>query len=172
MNIKEIKEHKYSPLWNTDASDMLDELMIEELNEFNKDLEEFTEFFESRDAYLKENIPILLEYAKQHILYFKELDVTKLNELTDFPTIDRSILAVAPWKLILDDLDYSNLLIYNTAGTTGEPVSVPHHPVSVGAYCTLIKGALSFWDIFPDFSPDKVGIALIGFQKNTVTFPK
>ena len=171
MNLDEIKEHEHSPIWNTKASDMLDEEMLDQVNDYDLDLEEYTKDLDSRNKYLKENIPRLLEYAKRHIAYIKESDTSKLNELTDFPTTDRSILAAKPWKLIPDDLDYSDLIVYNTAGTTGEPVSVPQHPISVAAYCTLIKRALSFWDIYPDFSPEKIGIALIGFQKNTVTFP-
>lgn len=171
MDLKEIREHQYSPIWNTNASDMLEEQMIEEVTEYTQDLKKYTKSQEIRDLYLKENIPKLLDYAKKHISYFKELEIDKLRDITVFPTTNRSILATAPWKLIPDDLDYSKLIIYYTAGTTGEPVSVPQHPISVAAYGTLINRALSFWNIYPDFSPNKVGIALVGFQKNTVTFP-
>jgi len=171
MELKEIKEHKHSPKWNTEADDMLDEQMVDDINEFNQELEEYTKDIETRNNYLKNNIPKLLDYAKRHIQYIKELDTSRLNKLTDFPTTNRTILATTPWKLIPDDLDYSGLVVYNTAGTTGEPVSVPQHPISVAAYCSLVQRALSFWGITPEFSPEKVGIALVGFQKNTVTFP-
>ncbi|MHA1299701.1 MAG: phenylacetate--CoA ligase family protein [Candidatus Helarchaeota archaeon] len=171
MDIKEIKEHEHSPIWNTEADDMLDEQTLSELDEFDEELNEYTKNLEARSSYLKENIPRLLDYAKKHIQYIKEKDISKFANLSDFPTTDRSILAATPWKLVPDDLDYSKLIVYNTSGTTGEPVSVPQHPLSVAAYVSLIKRVLAFWDIKTDFSPDKVGIALVGYQKHTVTFP-
>ncbi len=171
MDLKEIKEHEHGPKWNTEADDMLDEDDLGQINEFRQELDEFTKSLESRSSYLKDHIPKLLEYAKKHVQYIREMDPSKLKALTDFPTTNRSILASQPWKLVPDDLDYSGLIVYNTAGATGEPVSVPQHPISVAAYCSLILRALSFWGIIPDFSPNNVGIALVGFQKNTVTFP-
>ncbi|MFX1453283.1 MAG: phenylacetate--CoA ligase family protein [Promethearchaeota archaeon] len=171
MDLKEIKEHKHAPKWNSEATDMLDEGMVEEVLEFTEELNEYTKSMESRKAYLQENIPRMLNYAKNHIQYIKEMKLPESSSLTDFPTTNRSILASKPWKLVPDDLDYSGLIVYNTAGTTGEPVSVPQHPISVAAYCNLLLRALSFWGIEPKFFPEKVGIALVGFQKHTITFP-
>ncbi len=86
------------------------------------------------------------------------------------PTSSRADLAVAPWKFVPYDQPLDRLVIYRTAGTTGHPISVPHHPVAIRFYEAMIETALAYHGIKLEAGPLDVAALLIGAQIRTYTY--
>lgn len=86
------------------------------------------------------------------------------------PTTSRATLAAEPWLLVPDDIDIERMIIYRTAGTTGHPIVVPHHPIAVRLYEPLIEYALERHGA--RFQPEGGSVAcfLVGAQIRTYTY--
>jgi phenylacetate-CoA ligase len=86
------------------------------------------------------------------------------------PTTSRRDLALAPWDFVPDDEPVDRLVIYRTAGTTGHPISVPHHPLAVRLYEPMIELALARHGARLEPTPDAAACFLIGAQIRTYTY--
>ena len=69
-----------------------------------------------------------------------------------------------------DDEPLERLIIYRTAGTTGHPVAVPHHPLAVRCYEPMIDFALERHGAAVEFDPASVACFLVGAQIRTYTY--
>jgi phenylacetate-CoA ligase len=124
---------------------------------------------------LQSSVEKLLGNSLDHVIFYQRLKrarqlLPRCDHLQEFPPITRSDLAKEPWSFVPDNIDYSDMVIYNTTGTTGHPFEVPQHPVSVAMYGSLIKDCLNRWGIKVEFAPDHVAIALVGYQQSTLSF--
>jgi phenylacetate-CoA ligase len=86
------------------------------------------------------------------------------------PTTCRADLATAPWDFVPDDQPLDRLVIYRTAGTTGHPIAIPHHPWSVACYLPMLEHALAAHRVHIDPGSDTVACALLSFQVMTYTY--
>lgn len=86
------------------------------------------------------------------------------------PTTSRRDLAATPWEFVPDGADLERLVIYRTAGTTGHPIQVPHHPRAIGCYEALIERALLAHGVQLRFDPRAVGCFLVSAQVKTYTY--
>jgi phenylacetate-CoA ligase len=92
------------------------------------------------------------------------------RDWNSLPTTSRRDLAVAPWEFVPDDEPLDRLIIYRTAGTTGHPISVPHHPRAIRSYEPLIEIALERHGASPHFAAESVACFLVGAQIRTYTY--
>jgi phenylacetate-CoA ligase len=88
----------------------------------------------------------------------------------ELPTTSRIDLAVRPWEFVPDDAPLDRLIIYRTAGTTGHPISVPHHPLAVRCYEPMLEFALERHGLTPRFDARSVACLLVGAQIRTYTY--
>jgi phenylacetate-CoA ligase len=86
------------------------------------------------------------------------------------PTTSRADLAREPWEFVPVDAPLDRMVIYRTAGTTGHPITVPHHPIAIRLYEPLIEHALERYGVKPAFGPDAVACFLVGAQIRTYTY--
>ncbi len=86
------------------------------------------------------------------------------------PTTSRADLAREPWEFVPIDAALDRMVIYRTAGTTGHPITVPHHPIAVRLYEPLLEHALERHGVKPEFGPDTVACFLVGAQIRTYTY--
>jgi phenylacetate-CoA ligase len=86
------------------------------------------------------------------------------------PTTSRRDLALSPWEFVPDDEPLDRLIIYRTAGTTGHPISVPHHPLAIRCYEPLLEFALARHAARPEFNAEQVACFLVGAQIRTYTY--
>jgi len=86
------------------------------------------------------------------------------------PTTSRADLALAPWDFVPIDERLDRMVIYRTAGTTGHPITVPHHPLAVRLYEPLVEHALRRHGVAPAFHPGMVACFLVGAQVRTYTY--
>ena len=53
------------------------------------------------------------------------------RDWADIPTLSREDIAVRVESLVPLDADLSRMIVYDTSGTTGHAMVVPHHPAAV-----------------------------------------
>jgi phenylacetate-CoA ligase len=92
------------------------------------------------------------------------------RDWSTLPTTSRIDLATRPWEFVPDDEPLDRLIIYRTAGTTGHPISVPHHPFAVRCYEPLLEFALARFGAKPEFDERSVACLLVGAQIRTYTY--
>lgn len=88
----------------------------------------------------------------------------------ELPTTSRADLAMRPWEFVPDEEPLDRLIIYRTAGTTGHPISVPHHPFAVRCYEPMLEFALERFGAEPVFDEQSVACLLVGAQIRTYTY--
>jgi phenylacetate-CoA ligase len=86
------------------------------------------------------------------------------------PTTSRQDLALSPESFVPDGESLDRLIVYRTAGTTGHPIAVPHHPRAVGAYEPLLEYAISRHGARAEFAAGRVAAFLVGAQIRTYTY--
>jgi len=89
---------------------------------------------------------------------------------TDLPTTDRSDLNREPWSFVPDTQPLDDLIIYNTSGVTGHPLSILTHPDTLALYIPLLRAALAARNAALEGGPDRIAIALVCDQKQTYTY--
>ncbi|TBR24840.1 phenylacetate--CoA ligase family protein [bacterium] len=99
---------------------------------------------------------------------FKGLDPAR--HWDEVPASSRADLAEAPALFVPDDEPLDRLVVYRTAGTTGHPVSVPHHPLAVASYLPLLEFALERHGLREDFRALPAACCLVGHQTHTYTY--
>lgn len=87
------------------------------------------------------------------------------------PTCGREDLAVRVERLVPWAEDLSRLIVYDTSGTSGHVLRVPHHPRAMAQSHALMEYALSRHGATPDLSSDRVACFNVGAQEaRTVVF--
>src|SRR3954468_12372580 len=137
--LKRLHEHPDAPRFNYVAGDRL-------RPEDRPVVEAFRETFRAsrgpRDVNPLPPILARIERLRESTPYFRRVIPPGLNLSRDWhaiPTCSRAELALKPWEFVPDDEPLDRLIIYRTAGTTGHPISVPHHPLAIRAYEPMIE---------------------------------
>jgi phenylacetate-CoA ligase len=115
-----------------------------------------------RVASWRERVP----WVREHLAAGLDLE----RDWDRLPTTSRRDLALSPWEFVPDDEPLDRLVIYRTAGTTGHPISVPHHPLAIRCYEPLLELALQRHGARPEFDAASVACFLVGAQIRTYTY--
>jgi phenylacetate-CoA ligase len=168
--LKRLHEHPDAPRFNYVAGDRL-------RADDRPEIERFREALHARRARRDESIPqeILerVERLRNIVPFFRRQirdGVVLSREWHAIPTSSRADLAARAWEFVPDDEDLDRLIIYRTAGTTGHPISVPHHPIAIRFYEPMIEYALQRHGARITFDEDSVGCFLVGAQVRTYTY--
>lgn len=164
--LNELQQSPYAPRFNHAAGDRIEEHDLAQLKKFRERLASSPIMSEPSDE-LKERVGNWLK----HVPLFRKRARGSIGDWISIPTMSRQELAERPELLVPDDAELDRLIIFRTAGTTGHPLLVPHHPQATAAYQILIEQALKSCGISPRFELGRMGCYLIGAQKNTVTYP-
>lgn len=168
---KRLVEHPDAPLFNYAAGDRLAEADLGALDAFRASLRTGC----GPRGHGAPERPILERVAALAALVpsfrgrlLKGLDPTR--HWAEVPTTSRADLAEAAWAFVPDDQSLERLIIYRTAGSTGHPISVPHHPWAVACYLPLLELALERHGVTEDFRGVAAACFLIGAQTHTYTY--
>lgn len=170
-----LQEHPDAPRFNYATGDRLREEDLPTLERFREALSEERDGVGaarrpgppsasviSRVAAWREIVP----WFRQRLASFRDFEA----EWEKMPTTSRADLALAPWDFVPADAPLGRLVIYRTAGTTGHPITVPHHPIAIRLYEPMIEHALVRHGVRPDFQPGTAACFLIGAQIRTYTY--
>jgi phenylacetate-CoA ligase len=168
--LERLREHPDAPRFNYVTGDRLHPEDLEPIARFREELAslrgprgpEPPPWIVGRLAALRELVPFFRERIP------RRLDLER--DWTAIPTTSRRDLALAPWDFVPDDEPLDRLVIFRTAGTTGHPISVPHHPVAIRSYEPLIELALERHGARPALDARTVACFLVGAQVRTYTY--
>jgi phenylacetate-CoA ligase len=168
--IRRLCEHPHAPRFNYATGDRLWPSDLPRIAQFRDALQA------SRGAGSGSPPPELLERVdrwRRTVPWLREqvpLDVCLDRDWHALPTSSRADIALAPWKFVPDDEPLERLVIYRTAGTTGHPITVPHHPLAIRCYEPMIEFVLRRYGALPAFDQESVGCFLVGAQIRTYTY--
>jgi phenylacetate-CoA ligase len=168
--LRRLREHPHAPRFNYTTGDRLHPEDLDDMGQFRQQLHgerrpgslEPPPGIVQRIAALRERVPFLRSRIPAGI--------DLMQQWTSLPTSSRQDLALTPWEFVPDDEPLDRLVIYRTAGTTGHPVTVPHHPFAIRCYEPMIAFALGRHGIRPRFDAETVACFLVGAQVRTYTY--
>jgi phenylacetate-CoA ligase len=168
--IRTLREHPDAPRFNYETGDRLHPEDLDPIERFRERLHSArgprttkppSEILERLNRW-RRVVPFLRRNIAPELDL--ELDWDRL------PTTSRADVALRCWEFVPDDEPLERLIIYRTAGTTGHPVAVPHHPVAVRCYEPMIDFALERHGVKVAFDPHSVACFLVGAQIRTYTY--
>lgn len=169
--VARLREHPDAPRFNYATGDRLRREDLALIDKFRENLRSL------RGARSHGSPPpeILQRVAEMrvHVPFFRKHIPNGMNLERDWqalPTSSRADLAVAPWEFVPDNEPLDRLVIYRTAGTTGHPITIPHHPLAVRCYEPMIEYALESHGATPIFDSKTVACFLVGAQIRTYTY--
>jgi phenylacetate-CoA ligase len=168
--LRRLREHPDAPRFNYVTGDRLHSEDLPEMERFRERLHSERG---PRSAGPPPAIVRWLAGLRHRVPFFRENIPAHLDLERDWaalPTTSRLRLALAPWDFVPDDEPLDRLIIYRTAGTTGHPISVPHHPRAVRFYEPMIEFALARHGARPCFDAQSVACLLVGAQVRTYTY--
>ncbi len=171
--LNQMSQSAAAPIFNHTAGDRIQKEDLIPLDQFRTDLSKAV-LMRIPDQHLLDRVEKCLSTVplyRERIGKTRDLTRDLTKDWHQLPTISRKEIAEHPELLVPDDQDLKRLIVYRTAGTTGHPLLVPHHPQAAAAYQVLIDEALKRCGIQANFEAGRVACFLIGAQKKTLTYP-
>ncbi|MBN2431017.1 MAG: hypothetical protein JXQ27_06050 [Acidobacteria bacterium] len=93
-----------------------------------------------------------------------------VREWPHLPTMNRDDLVRRPESLLPAGADLTRLIVYDTSGTTGHALRVPHHPLANAFNLLLLEWLLLRYGIRLETGPGHTAAINVCAQARTVTF--
>ena len=168
-NLKRIQEHEAAPRWNVRIGDRLEKEDLASYDRFRKKVLSNTTFSKKIPLHLIEWI----ETQREKVVLFREaipqgFDVQK--DWAHIPTMSREDIACRPEDIVPRGESLDRLIVYDTSGTTGHALVVPHHPQAVALNHALAEYVLKRHGVEAEFSANSVACLNICAQRKTHVF--
>ena len=168
--IRNLRQHPDAPRFNYVTGDRLHPADLDPLAHFRQSLRSARAIRrrEVPDEILErfERLRTLVPHLRRTIPAGADL----ARDWETLPTTSRVDLALRPCQFVPDDQPLDRLIIYRTAGTTGHPISIPHHPMAVRCYEPMIDFALERHGVRVEHDAQSVSCFLVGAQIRTYTY--
>lgn len=92
------------------------------------------------------------------------------QQFADVPTTSRADLGREPWSFVPDDRPLDGLVVYNTSGVSGHPLSILTHADTLALYLPLLRSALALHGVRLEGGPGRVAVVVAAFQARTYTY--
>jgi phenylacetate-CoA ligase len=92
------------------------------------------------------------------------------HRLADIATTSRYDLSRSVLRFIPDSVDAAGLIVYETSGVTGHPLTVPSHPLVAARYLAYHQRALDRVGVSIPTGPQHTAVLLLGYQKTCFTY--
>ena len=168
--LRRIQQHADAPRWNFVLGDRVLADDLERVEAYRRALAEprsiraaappaalltWVEALRPRVPLLSDRLPAGFEIAR---------------DWAHVPTMTREDLAVRPEAVVPLDADLERLIVYDTSGTTGHALRLPHHPRTVALAQALIERVLDQHGVPTEFGPDEVACVNVCAQTHTYVF--
>ncbi|PKV75270.1 AMP-binding protein [Pontibacter ramchanderi] len=162
--LQQLRQDAHAPRYNFRSGDRLESTHLEKVKQYAHTISHANTFWEAGEqpAWLEEYI----NWCIATVPFYEN----RPGSFAEQPTISRSDLRAAPWDFVSRDAVLDELLVYQTSGTTGPAMDVLFDPVSQACWIPQLQSVLQQHGISLDAAPDKVAIALICSQPETLTY--
>jgi len=163
-------EHSDAPAWNYAVGDRVEKADLPAVETVRR------ETWESRGGGTGAAPARILEWVaamRGRVPLFQEYLPDGMDLARDWgavPTMCREDIAVRPEDIVPVDESLDRLIVYDTSGTTGHAIRVPHHPRAMAQNHPMMEFVLEQFGIRPEFGPGKVACINVGAQVGTVVF--
>lgn len=160
--LRKLRQHPHAPRWTYQCGERLDAGGLNDVRQFAA-----RQRSDRRGWKLGETPPWLAEFVercRRDVPFYRKT-------LTDshLPTCNRDDLRREPWSFVPDSADLSQLIVYNTSGTSGNLIHIPAHPVVPARYLPLFESALAAYGVSLT-GGDRVSLLQVAAQLRTYTF--
>lgn len=161
-----LTEHPHAPRFTHPGCERLDAQALQSLRAFERELG-------IAPRWAHGEIPMWLEdfvaRGCRDVPFYRRQGLPTAS-FFDLPTTERADLNREPWSFVPDTQLLDGLLVYNTSGATGHPLSVLSQPETVAKYMPLLRAALATRGVTLEGGPERVAVILVCFQKWTFTY--
>ncbi|MDM8516433.1 hypothetical protein QUF76_09555, partial [Desulfobacterales bacterium HSG16] len=178
-NFLRLRQHPHAPIWNFETGDRIIKEDVEDVKNFEKSLKKLRTPYGKKPP--ERIIKWIYSLQDQVPAFSKNIPGTPNMESGIKPdiksgwqnisTLERKDIAVHPENFVPLNSDLSRLIVYDTSGSTGHCLAVPHHPAALGKVLPMMEFVLERYNIRPEFSPDMTACINVGTQAHTVIFP-
>lgn len=152
-----------APRYNFQSGDRLTAAALEKVKAYQQRIA-------GRESLLPGQVPAWLSsYVKEQLTHVPFYANRPLDFL-QHPTISRKDLAREPWHFVSHQANLNDLLVYQTSGTTGPAMDVNFDAVSQACWIPQLESILQRHQITFSYHPQRVAIALICAQQQTLTY--
>lgn len=173
QNLQRLRQHPHAPRWNFETGDRLVEGDLAQIAAFRDALTlrealpsnattppewmlDAIRLLRARSWFVEQQLPVGFDLSRDWVAV---------------PTMSRDDLASRITEIVPHDLqDFSRLLAYDTSGTSGHAVVVPHEPRVLAKAHTFAEFALGRHGVSPKFTSSGVGCLNLCAQVNTYVF--
>ncbi len=162
--LQQLRQDEFAPFFNFQSGDRLDAPKLEKVKQYADQIRGKKQFWEPN------TMPHWLDgywaQCRRGVPFYK-------NSPTDFreqATIRRSDIGIAPWEFVSDTASLEDLLVYHTSGTTGAAMNVLFDAVSQACWIPQLQSILDTYQIQLDIDFERIAIALICSQNETLTY--
>ena len=174
-----LREHPDAPHWNYEVGDRLRGEDLAALDAFRADLAA------RREPYGVTPPPRIIAWLQDvaqttpfiaGLIQGLDLDGSLERDWPRVRAVTRRDIAQQPHALVPDHVlgehhGLDRLIVYDTSGSTGESLDVPHHPRAMAAYLPLMELALARYGVTLDLGPHRVSHVNLSARAACVTFP-
>ena len=170
-NLLRVRDHPAAPVWNFETGDRIERSDLEALDWFREALAT------KRRAWRPTPPAAIRKWVIRHrdrsAAFSRRLppgmDIER--DWAGIPPMTRADLATRIGDVVPRDADLSRLIVYDTSGTTGHPIAVPHHPLALACVQAAMELVMERYGVRPAFSRTMTGCINIGAQALSVVFP-
>jgi len=162
---KAILEDQHAPIWNHQVGDRIDSQDLGAVEAFRKRVLE-------SGLGVPESTVDWVESMRTRNRAFEQLlpQGWRFLRWEELPTTSRDDFATRLEEFVPVDADLTELVVYDSSGTSGHAIRVPTHPSTLGMAHTLIERVFEAWGIEPDFRPDSMAALNVCAQEETYVF--
>jgi phenylacetate-CoA ligase len=165
--LRRLEEHPHAPRYTHPGYNRVTQQGLENAVAFTAELENAPPRW-TPDS-IPDWIPSFLADCFRNVPFYRRWESPQLP-FTELPTSFRADLNREPWAFVPDEVSLDDLVVYNTSGTTGHPLSILTHPDTLTLTLPLLKMMLRIYGIAWEQTSEQTAIAYISFQKQTYTY--
>lgn len=166
--LERLREHPRAPRWTYACGDQLTDEGLTAVSRFAQELATTPVGWAAGE--IPEWVHTLAREGCTNVPFYRRRGAYR-GDFAALPSLERDDLRAQPWSFVPDHLDPHEMIVYSTSGTTATEILVPCHPTVSSMVLPLLRRALSTREVELEAGPDRVAIALVAFQEQTLTYP-
>ena len=168
--LNRIRQHADAPRWNFEVGDRLLPEDLPSVEAFRQRVFAPRQYESHRPS---SELLAWVQRMRDRIPLFRAHLPEGFNLARDWvyiPTTCREDIATRLDQWVPLDADLSRLIVYDTSGTTGHALVLPHHPVTVAEHHSLVEYGLDQYGLQAQFDFDRVACINVCAQAHTYVF--
>lgn len=162
-----LRQHPHAPIYRNHAGNRLTADDLAKLRAFETEAGQAR--IEGNPGARPPWLAAFVAHCYAEVPYFRRLGAMP-GTFESVPTTTRAELARDITLFVPDNVALERLINFRTSGTTGHPLVIPSHPLAAASYIAFYKRALRRFGIDWHSAGGRVGVVLLGHQRQCFTY--